>query len=156
MTQRNPIACLAVLGSAAVLLTGCAGSRIDSLLGRGPIASGALYRQAETVVLARDREAFPGCNERRVVETALLEAPEVVAGPQEGRESVSFSGAGTPNSYVVPPESRYSLFVERWTVQRCGTNASYRVTFRPTRDQMRVDAVPESVSPTVTNPTTAP
>jgi hypothetical protein len=129
---------------------------LDNLLGRGPIASGALYRQAETVVLARDREVHPACSERRVVATALLEAPEVVAAPQEGRESVSFSGSGTPNSYVVPAENRYSLFVERWTVQRCGTNANYRVTFRPTGDQMRVEAVPDSGSGSVSNPTTPP
>lgn len=156
MTKRVSISGLNALAGAAVLLTGCAGSRMESLLGRGPIASGALYRQAETVVLARDREAHPACAERRVVATALLEAPEVVAGPQEGRESVSFSGTGTPNSYVVPSERRYSVFVERWTVRRCGTNASYRVTFLPARDQMRVEAVPESDSQTVTNPTKAP
>ena len=137
---------------AALAAAGCQSERIDNLLGRGPIASGALYRQAETVVLMRDREAFPACNERKVEKTALLEAPDVVAMPQEGRDTVSFSGTGTPNSYVVPVERRFSRFVEQWTVRHCGSNFLYRVTFLPSRDGMVVDAVPDPEANTPNKP----
>lgn len=139
MKRVVPILILA----AAAAVVGCQSERLDALLGRGPIAAGALYRQAETVVLIRDREAFPECKERKVEKTALLEAPEVVAMPQESRDTVSFSGTGTPNSYVVPVERRFSRFVEQWTVRHCGSNYLYRVTFLPSRDGMVVDAVPD-------------
>jgi hypothetical protein len=139
----KPAARLLIPGLALALAGGCSSQPMDTLMGRAPLATGSLYRQAETVVLARDRAAAPGCKDRHVTDTMLLRAPDVIAAPQGGTESVSFSGSGTPSSYVVPAERRYSTFVERWFVRRCDTNAVYRVTFRPSGDGTRVEAEPE-------------
>ena len=72
--------------------------------------------------------------------TELLRAPESVASPYGERESISFSGSGTPLSYMVPAERRFSLFVERWEVLRCGILVRYQVTFKPLKDSVWIDA----------------
>ena len=115
---------LALMG---LFLVGCSAPEILNLGGRTALATGALYRQAESIVMARDREAAPQCKTRTVMGTRLLEAPEAIADPRGGSESVSFSGSGTPFSYAVPSERRYSRFVERWVLQRCDTEVVYRV-----------------------------
>jgi len=115
--------------------------------GRTALATGALYRQAESIVMARDREAAPQCKTRSVLGTRLLEAPEAVADPRGGSESVSFSGSGTPSSYVVPSERRYSRFVERWVLQRCDTEVVYRVIYTPSASGTDVSAELETTPP---------
>jgi hypothetical protein len=139
-TRRFPIPAVAAL----VLLHGCASRPMQELMGRGPLATGSLYRQAESVVLARDRELAPGCKDRHVTGTVLVRAPDVIANPHGGGESVSFSGTGTPSSYVIPVDRRYSTFVERWSLRRCETNVLYRVTFKPSQDGTLVVAEPEA------------
>jgi len=98
-------------------------------------------------VMARDREAAPQCKARSVLTTRLLEAPEAVADPRGGSESVSFSGSGTPSSYVVPSERRYSRFVERWVLQRCDTEVVYRVIYTPSASGTDVSAELETTPP---------
>ncbi len=132
---------------AALLMVGCSAPEILNLGGRTALATGALYRQAESIVMARDREAAPQCKTRSVVGTRLLEAPEAIADPHGGRDSVSFSGSGTPTSYVVPYEHRYSRFVERWVIQRCDTEIVYRVTFTPSDSGTDVTAELETTPP---------
>ena len=132
---------------AGVIFTGCSAPEILNLGGRTALATGGLYRQAESIVMARDREAAPQCKERSVLGTRLLEAPEAVADPHGGRDSVSFSGSGTPSSYAIPAEHRYSRFVERWVIRRCDTEVSYRVTFTPVASGLDVTAELETTPP---------
>jgi hypothetical protein len=106
-----------------------------------------LYRQAESIVMARDREAAPQCKTRSVLGTRLLEAPEAIADPRGGSEAVSFSGSGTPSSYVIPSERRYSRFVERWVVQRCDAEVVYRVIFTPSASGSDISAELETTPP---------
>ena len=137
-------------GSVAItcwLAAGCSAPEILNLGGRTALATGALYRQAESIVFARDREAAPQCKDRSVAGTRLLEAPEAIADPHGGRDSVSFSGSGTPTSYVVPSEHRYSRFVERWVIRRCDTEIVYRVTFTPSASGTDVTAELETTPP---------
>jgi len=132
----------------ALVSAGCSAPEILNLGGRTALATGALYRQAESIVMARDREAAPQCKTRSVLGTRLLEAPEAVADPRGGSESVSFSGSGTPSSYVVPSERRYSRFVERWVLQRCDTEVVYRVIYTPSASGIDVSAELETTPPT--------
>ncbi len=139
------VACgLALMG---LFLAGCSAPEILNLGGRTALATGSLYRQAESIVMARDREAAPQCKTRMVMGTRLLEAPEAIADPRGGSESVSFSGSGTPSSYVIPSERRYSQFVERWVLQRCDTEVVYRVTFTPSASGTDVSAELETTPP---------
>lgn len=131
----------------ALVSAGCSAPEILNLGGRTALATGALYRQAESIVMARDREAAPQCKTRSVLGTRLLEAPEAVADPRGGSESVSFSGSGTPSSYVVPSDRRYSRFVERWVIQRCDAEAVYRVTYTPSASGTDVSAELETTPP---------
>jgi len=131
----------------ALVSAGCSAPEILNLGGRTALATGALYRQAESIVMARDREAAPQCKTRIVLGTRLLEAPEAVADPRGGSESVSFSGSGTPSSYVVPSERRYSRFVERWVLQRCDTEVVYRVIYTPSASGTDVSAELETTPP---------
>ena len=131
----------------ALVSAGCSAPEILNLGGRTALATGALYRQAESIVMARDREAAPQCKARSVLGTRLLEAPEAVADPRGGSESVSFSGSGTPSSYVVPSDRRYSRFVERWVIQRCDAEAVYRVTYTPSASGTDVSAELETTPP---------
>lgn len=135
---------LALMG---VVASGCSAPEILNLGGRTALATGSLYRQAESIVMARDREAAPQCKTRMVRGTRLLEAPEAIADPRGGSESVSFSGSGTPSSYVIPSERRYSQFVERWVVQRCDAEVVYRVTFTPSASGTDVSAELETTPP---------
>lgn len=135
---------LALMGFVA---SGCSAPEILNLGGRTALATGSLYRQAESIVMARDREAAPQCKTRMVRGTRLLEAPEAIADPRGGSESVSFSGSGTPSSYVIPSERRYSQFVERWVVQRCDAEVVYRVTFTPSASGTDVSAELETTPP---------
>ena len=125
----------------------CHSPGILDLGGRAGLATGGLYRQAESIVMARDREAAPQCRTRTILGTRLVEAPEAVADPRGDRDAVSFSGSGTPSSYVIPSEQRYSRFVERWKVQRCDTEVVYRVTYTPTASGTDVFAELETTSP---------
>jgi hypothetical protein len=84
----------------------------------------------------------PDCARRRVVRTVLETAPEVVVTPHGGYDSVPFTGSGTPSTYVVPAGQRYSRFVERWTLDRCGAEVAYRVTYRPDGPGTVVEAEP--------------
>lgn len=136
---------LLVAGSAWV--AGCRMPGGIDLGGRSGLATGALYRHAESIVLARDHEADPKCRQRKVLDTRLIEAPEAEADPRGGHESFSFSGSGTPSSYVVPPERRYSRFVERWAIQRCDSEVFYRVTYTPGASGTDVVAELESTPP---------
>ena len=114
-----------------VILAGCASSGPEELWSsKSPIAHGALYRQAETVVFSVDSEKAPDCTKRSVVKAELFKAPEYVADAR-GRADVSFSGSGVPDSYAVPIDRRYSEFIEKWTINRCGSNIDYMVTFTP-------------------------
>ena len=131
----------------SLLLAGCSAPEILNLGGRTALATGALYRQAESIVMARDRDAAPQCKTRLVRGTRLLEAPEAIADPRGGSESVSFSGSGTPSSYVIPSERRYSQFVERWVVQRCDAEVVYRVTFTPSASGTDISAELETTPP---------
>ena len=131
----------------ALVSAGCSAPEILNLGGRTALATGALYRQAESIVMARDREAAPQCKTRSVLGTRLFEAPEAVADPRGGSESVSFSGSGTPSSYVVPSERRYSRFVERWVLQRCDTEVLYRVIYTPSASGTDVSAELETTPP---------
>ena len=131
----------------ALVSAGCSAPEILNLGGRTALAAGALYRQAESIVMARDREAAPQCKTRSVLGTRLFEAPEAVADPRGGSESVSFSGSGTPSSYVVPSERRYSRFVERWVLQRCDTEVVYRVIYTPSASGTDVSAELETTPP---------
>ena len=131
----------------ALVSAGCSAPEILNLGGRTALATGALYRQAESIVIARDREAAPQCKTRIVLGTRLLEAPEAVADPRGGSESVSFSGSGTPSSYAVPSERRYSQFVERWVLQRCDTEVVYRVIYTPSASGTDVSAELETTPP---------
>ena len=131
----------------ALVSAGCSAPEILNLGGRTALATGALYRQAESIVMARDREAAPQCKTRSVLGTRLFEAPEAVADPRGGSESVSFSGSGTPSSYVVPSERCYSRFVERWVLQRCDTEVVYRVIYTPSASGTDVSAELETTPP---------
>ena len=131
----------------ALVSAGCSAPEILNLGGRTALATGALYRQAESIVMARDREAASQCKTRSVLGTRLFEAPEAVADPRGGSESVSFSGSGTPSSYVVPSERRYSRFVERWVLQRCDTEVVYRVIYTPSASGTDVSAELETTPP---------
>jgi len=131
----------------ALVSAGCSAPEILNLGGRTALATGALYRQAESIVMARDREAAPQFETRSVLGTRLFEAPEAVADPRGGSESVSFSGSGTPSSYVVPSERRYSRFVERWVLQRCDTEVVYRVIYTPSASGTDVSAELETTPP---------
>lgn len=126
---------------------GCHSPGFLDLGGRAGLATGALYRHAESIVMARDRDAAPQCRNRSVRDTRLIEAPEAVADPHGGRDSVSFSGSGTPSSYVIPAERRYSQFVERWVIQRCDTEVVYRVTFTPGASGTDITAELETTPP---------
>lgn len=136
---------LILAGSA--LLGGCRTAGLLDLGGRSGLATGALYRHAESIVLARDHEADPRCRHRKVLDTRLVEAPEAEADPRGAHESFSFSGSGTPSSYVIPPERRYSRFVERWAIQRCDAEVFYRVTYTPGASGTDVTAELESTPP---------
>ena len=131
----------------ALVSAGCSAPEILNLGGRTALATGALYRQAESIVMARDREAAPQCKTRSVLGTRLLEAPEAIADPRGGNEAVSFSGSGTPSSYAVPSERRYSRFVERWVLQRCDTEVVYRVIYTPSASGTDVSAELETTPP---------
>ena len=135
------------LGLGWCWVAGCHSPGILDLGGRAGLATGGLYRQAESIVMARDREAAPQCRTRTILGTRLVEAPEAVADPRGDRDAVSFSGSGTPSSYVIPSEQRYSRFVERWKVQRCDTEVVYRVTYTPTASGTDVFAELETTSP---------
>jgi hypothetical protein len=106
MRLQSPIRVAGGLALMGLFLAGCSAPEILNLGGRTALATGALYRQAESIVMARDREAAPQCKTRTVMGTRLLEAPEAIADPRGGSESVSFSGSGTPFSYAVPSERR--------------------------------------------------
>ena len=136
---------LLVAGSA--WMAGCRMPGGIDLGGRSGLATGALYRHAESIVLARDQGADPKCRQRQVLDTRLIEAPEAEADPRGGHESFSFSGSGTPSSYVVPPERRYSRFVERWAIQRCDSEVFYRVTYTPGASGTDVTGELESTPP---------
>ncbi len=129
------------------LSIGCSTAGIPDLGGRAGLATGGLYRQAESIVMARDREAAPQCKTRSILGTRLVEAPEAVADPRGDRDAVSFSGSGTPSSYVIPSEQRYSRFVERWKVQRCDTEVVYRVTYTPSASGTDIFAELETTPP---------
>jgi len=135
------------LGLGWCWVAGCHSPGILDLGGRAGLATGGLHRQAESIVMARDREAAPQCRTRTILGTRLVEAPEAVADPRGDRDAVSFSGSGTPSSYVIPSEQRYSRFVERWKVQRCDTEVVYRVTYTPTASGTDVFAELETTSP---------
>ena len=135
------------LGLGWCWVAGCHSPGILDLGGRAGLATGGLYHQAESIVMARDREAAPQCRTRTILGTRLVEAPEAVADPRGDRDAVSFSGSGTPSSYVIPSEQRYSRFVERWKVQRCDTEVVYRVTYTPTASGTDVFAELETTSP---------
>ena len=114
-------------------MVGCATSPTASTWwsSKRPVANGSLYRQAETVVLGVDREKAPDCTSRHVVKSELVKPPAVTAEARDNA-NVSFAGtSGTPTSYYIPPDRRYSEFVENWTVDRCGKVVVYRVTFSP-------------------------
>ena len=147
MRLRSPIRVAGVLALMGLFLAGCSAPEILNLSGRTALATGALYRQAESIVMARDREAAPQCKTRSVLTTRLLEAPEAIADPRGGSESISFSGSGTPSSYVIPSERRYSQFVERWVLQRCDAEVVYRVTFTPSASGTDVSAELETTPP---------
>ncbi|HTI68912.1 MAG TPA: hypothetical protein VMF06_03035 [Candidatus Limnocylindria bacterium] len=114
-------------------MTGCRNSPSQSFLqaGKAPLAEGALYRQAETVVLDTDREKARECTTRRVIKTELFKAPEITAASHATVGVGSMSGMGTPDSYYLSPDQRYSEFVEKWTLDRCGQEVTYLVTFTP-------------------------
>lgn len=147
MRLQSPIRIAAGLALMGLFLAGCSAPEILNLGGRTALATGSLYRQAESIVMARDREAAPQCKTRMVMGTRLLEAPEAIADPRGGSESVSFSGSGTPSSYVIPSERRYSQFVERWVLQRCDAEVVYRVTFTPSASGTDVSAELETTPP---------
>ena len=130
--MKSRLGILSTLG-VAIWVVGCTTSPTASTWwsGKRPVANGSLYRQAETVVLGVDREKAPECTSRHVVKSELVKPPLVTAESRDAN-NVSFAGtAGTPNSYYIPPERRYSEFVENWTVDRCGKEVVYRVTFSP-------------------------
>jgi len=147
MCLQPPIRVAGGLTLMGLFLAGCSAPEILNLGGRTALATGSLYRQAESIVMARDREAAPQCKTRMVMGTRLLEAPEAIADPRGGSESVSFSGSGTPSSYVIPSERRYSQFVERWVLQRCDAEVVYRVTFTPSASGTDVSAELETTPP---------
>ncbi len=147
MRLQPPIRVAGGLALMGLFLAGCSAPEILNLGGRTALATGSLYRQAESIVMARDRETAPQCKTRMVMGTRLLEAPEAIADPRGGSESVSFSGSGTPSSYVIPSERRYSQFVERWVLQRCDAEVVYRVTFTPSASGTDVSAELETTPP---------
>jgi hypothetical protein len=127
------------------LLAGCAGSTSTTGRGHG-LSAGALYRKAESMVLAADTAAVPGASQRVIEDTEVITPPTVVATPsdtpapptvnQANQSSVSpFAGSQITN------RSTYSEFVERWTVRRGSDLARYRVTFRPGGD---IQVAPEN------------
>jgi hypothetical protein len=139
-----------VLVVLASLVSGCASSSwsdVSQRVGRTGLASGALFREARAVVFARDSDAMPGCAERRITKRVLVDAPEVIVTPYADRFDAPFSGTGTPGSYAGAPESRYSTFSERWTLTRCGADASYLVLFTPAGAITRVEATLETANP---------
>ncbi|MSU85641.1 MAG: hypothetical protein EXS21_11120 [Pedosphaera sp.] len=147
MRLQSPILIAGGLALMSLFSAGCTAPEILNLGGRTALATGALYRQAESIVMARDREAAPQCKTRSVLGTRLLEAPEAIADPRGRGESVSFSGSGTPSSYVIPSERRYSRFVERWVVQRCDAEVVYRVIFTPSASGSDISAELETTPP---------
>lgn len=123
---------LTTAASTAMLgFAGCTSTPVEELVGKAAIANGALFRQAESVVLVQDREAAPDCKQRKIIHRVLVQAPEVVATAHGSYESVPFTGSGTPSSYVIPSGTRYSKFVERWTIDRCDAEVNYLVTYTP-------------------------
>lgn len=127
----KPVLAVALGLVALGCFSGCTTTPTEEFAGKGPIAYGAMFRQAESVVMNTDEEAAPGCKQRKISHRVLISAPEVVVSAHGSYESVPFTGSGTPSTYSVPSGQRYSKFVERWIVTRCDTDVSYLVTYTP-------------------------
>lgn len=132
-THLHRIQRLSLISAAFLLLAGCASS--SAVVGRGNgLASGALYRTAESKVMAADAAAASACQTRSVANTEVVKPPAVVATPYNAGATfampdASKSVSGYPATQSV--EVAYSEFVERWTLNRCGEQVRYLVTFRP-------------------------
>jgi hypothetical protein len=95
---------------------------------------GTLYMDAREAVLAADNSAAPGCSSRRVLNTEVVNEPDVIVTPLPDTR-VPNGPIVLPRGFVVDPtERRFSKSVERWTVEHCGKQASYLVTFLPADD----------------------
>jgi len=125
----------AVLVICVLFGSGCASSRdrLGSGVGMG-LSSGALYRQAEVEVLEYDAHLAPECEDRRVVNTEVLEEPQIRVTPRDSVHN-SYAWPHSGEYSGVPPvhrgNARYSRFTERWVVRRCGERVIYKVTFTP-------------------------
>jgi len=137
-TYLGRIQRVSLISAALLLLAGCASSNHSSrpsMVGRGNgLATGALYRTAETKVLSADAAAASACQTRSVVDTEVVTRPAVVATPYNpgatyAMPDASRNASGYPAAQSV--EVAYSEFVERWTLNRCGEQVRYLVTFRP-------------------------
>ncbi len=137
-THLHWIQRLSLVSAALLLAAGCASSNNSSkpsVVGRGNgLATGALYRTAETKVLSADAAAASNCQSRSVVDTEVVKRPAVVATPYNPGATYAMPDAyksvsGYPATQSV--EVAYSEFVERWTLNRCGERVRYLVTFRP-------------------------
>jgi hypothetical protein len=128
--MKHPITFL--LGVAiTLLLFGCSTPEQSSVSGKRPIAHGALYRQAEQAVISKDRELAADCQARSVAKREMFRAPlAMVTARATAPEPIT--GMYTPAPSVpAPVETQYSEFVEKWTVNRCGQEIAYLVTFTP-------------------------
>lgn len=96
MCLQSPILVAGGLALMSLFSAGCSAPEILNLGGRTALATGALYRQAESIVMARDREAAPQCKTRMVLGTRLLEAPEAIADPRGGVSRFHFQDPGPP------------------------------------------------------------
>lgn len=94
-----------------VMASGCAGKPPGQT-----VASGSLWADARKAVLTIDRALAPDCRDRRIVNTEsnAVEGDVVV---DLRRDRV-----------------RGGEFAETWTVERCGKNVQYQMTFMPTAD----------------------
>jgi hypothetical protein len=125
--KNQPLVPLA-LALLAALAAGCATSQ-------GTLSSGPAYVSARDAVLAADTAAAPDCATRRLARTETVEKPRVSVNAYDAAYTDSLPSAGQAPSYAFgsTPKSgrRYSQFVERWTVERCGQSVPYLVTFKP-------------------------
>ena len=117
-----PCALAAILAA----LSGCATGTTHT--------QGTLYMDTKAAVLAADNSAAPGCSSRRVLNTEVVDEPDLIVTPYLEMRLPTGPVVVPRGSVYDPAERRFSKAVERWTVERCGKQASYLVTFLPTDD----------------------
>jgi hypothetical protein len=125
---------LLLAAALAGLLAGCAEKSL--VLGKGHgLATGCLYRSAETKVLAADAAAHPETSDREVLDTAVVTPPIVTATPYDTAytHTLPDPNKGDSGSFPVRRDAEpvYSKFVERWTVRHGADRSRYLVTFQP-------------------------